>query len=146
MRSLHGKSINNIHYLFPFYYCHIFPNKWHGILIIFLVVSKIFCLSPLNLWRNLLDPAKKRQVVIRTKVDSNKVICTDFARMFLGGCRDDHDDIPLFGPSMNLPPCQLQELPCLGLVLIRLEFIICLIESAFTSLLITNFDPLLCRK
>ena len=46
---------------------------------------------------------------------------------------------------MNLPPCQLQELPCLIFVLIYLEFIIHLIESAFTSLLLTNLDPLLCK-
>ena len=51
----------------------------------------------------------------------------------LYGCRDDHDELPLGYPSMNLPPCQIQELPCLSLVLLCLEFIIGLIESACPS-------------
>ena len=44
---------------------------------------------------------------------------------------------------MNLLLCQLQKLPCLSLVLICLEFIIGLIESAYLSLLIPNPDLLL---
>ena len=82
---------------------------------------------------------------MRIKVDSKKGICTDFGRIVLDGCRDDHDELPLVDRFMNLPPCQLQELPCLRLVLLHLEFIIRLIESACTSLLLTNLDPLLCK-
>ena len=79
------------------------------------------------------------------KVNSNKGICPDFSRNVMNGCRDDHDDLPLVYPSMDLPPCQLQELPCLSLVLLRLEFIIGLIESACLSLLLPNIQPLLCK-
>ena len=61
------------------------------------------------------------------KVNSNKGICPYFFRNVLDGCRYDHDELPLDYPPMNLPPCQLQELPCLGRVLIRLEFVIGLI-------------------
>ena len=82
---------------------------------------------------------------MRMKVNSNKGICTDFSRNVLDGCRDDHDDLTLVYLAMNLPPCQLQELPCLSLVLPILEFIIGLIESACTSLLLPNPDPLLCK-
>ena len=38
------------------------------------------------------------------KVDINKVIYPDFGRNFLGGCRDDHDELPLVDPSMKVPP------------------------------------------
>ena len=146
MRSLRGKAINNIHYLSCFYYCHIFPNRRHGIIIRTLVVPKIFCLSRLNSWRNILDPARKIQAVMRMKDDRNKGMCPEFGKNILDSCRDDHDDLPLVDLSMNLPLCQLQELPCLILVLICLEFIIRLIESAYTSLLLINFDPLICKK
>ena len=61
----------------------------------------------------------------------------------MDGCRDDHDELPLVYPSMNLLPCQLQELPCLILVLLRLEFIIGLVESDCPSLLLPNPDHLL---
>ena len=143
MRNLCGKSINNIYCLSYFYYCRIFPKRRHVIIIRTLVVPKIFCLSCPKSWCNILDPDRKRQAVMRMKVDSNKGIYTYFGRNVLDCCRYDHDDLPMVDPSMNLPPCQLQELPCLSLVLICLEFIICLIESACTSLLLTNLDPLL---
>ena len=74
------------------------------------------------------------------KVDSNKGIHV------LDVCRDDHDAMPLVDPSTKLPPCQLQELPCLSLVLLRLEFIIRLIESACTSLLLAKLDPLIFKQ
>ena len=80
---------------------------------------------------------------MRTKVDSNKGICPDFGRNVLDGCIDDHNYLPLVDPSMNIPPLQLQKLPCLSLVLLRLEFIIRLIGSACTSLFLANLDPLL---
>ena len=143
MRSLRGKAINIIHYLSSFYYSHLFPNRRHGIIIRTLVFLKIFCLSSLNSWRNLLDPSRKRKAVTRMKVYSKKGICLDFGGNILDGCRYDNNDMPLVDTSINLPPCQLHELPCLSLVLLRLEFIIRLIESACTSLLLTNLDPLL---
>ena len=146
MGGLRSKAINNIHYLSYFYYCHIFPNRRHVVIIRSLVVPKIWCLSRINSWRNLLDPARKIQAVMRMKVDSNKGICPDFGRNVLHRCRDDHDELTLVDPSTNLPPCQLQELPCLSLVLLRLEFIIGLIESACPSLLLPNPDPLLCKN
>ena len=77
------------------------------------------------------------------KVDSNKVICPEFGRNVLNGCRYDHDKLPLIDPSMNILMCQLQEIHCVRLVLICLEFIILLIESDCTSLLLTNIDLLL---
>ena len=107
------------------------------------MVPKIFCLSRLNSWRNLIDLSRKIQAVTRIKVNNNKGICPDLGRIFLDGSRDDHDDMPLVDPDMNLPPCHLCDLPYLSLVLIRLEFIIGLIESACTSLLLANLDPLL---
>ena len=110
------------------------------------MVTKIFCLSRLNSWRNILDPVRKIQVVMRMKVDSNKGICTDFGRNVLDGCIYDHYGLPLVDPSMNLPPCQLQDMTCLSLFLLHLKFIIRLIESACTSLLLTNLDPLLCKS
>ena len=87
----------------------------------------------------------KHHAVIRIKVNRNKVICPDFSRNVLDGYRDEHNDLPLVYPSMNLPSCQLQELPCMSLVLLHLEFIIGLIESACISLLLPNPDPLLCK-
>ena len=87
----------------------------------------------------------KRHAVMTMKININKGMFTDFSRNVLGGCRDDHDEMPLVYPYMNLSTCQLQELSCLSLVLIRLEFIIGLIESACPRLLLTNPDPLLCK-
>ena len=83
---------------------------------------------------------------MRMKFDRNKGICPDFGRNVLDVFRYDHDDLPLFDLSTNLLPCQLRELPCLRLVLIHLEFIIRFIESACTSLLLTNLDPILYKK
>ena len=85
----------------------------------------------------------KIHAVMRMKFDSNKVIYTDFINNVLDGCRDDHDEMQLVYLSMNLPLCQLQKLTCLILVLICLEFIIRLIESACPSLFFPNPDPLL---
>ena len=83
---------------------------------------------------------------MRMKVDSNKGICTNFSWNVLDGCRDARDELPLVDTFMNLSIFQLQDLPCLSLVLLHLEFIICLIESACTSLLLANLDPLFCKK
>ena len=87
----------------------------------------------------------KRHAVMRMKVNSNKGICPDFSRNVLDGCRDDRVDLPLVYPSMNLPSCQIQELPCLSLVLLHLEFIIGLIERNCIILVLTNPDPLPCN-
>ena len=76
------------------------------------------------------------------KDNSNKVICPDFSRNVLDGCINDNDELLLVFLAMNLSPCQLQELPCLSLVLLCLEFIIGLIESACPSLLLPNPDTL----
>ena len=77
MRSLCGKAINNMHHLYLFYYCHLFSNIWHGTIIRTLVVPKIYCISRLNSWRNILDPDRKRQAVMRIKVHSkNKSVQT----------------------------------------------------------------------
>ena len=86
----------------------------------------------------------KRHAVTRMKVNRNKGICPDFSRNVLDGCRDDHDDLSLVYVSMNLLMCQLQKMPCFIIVLIRLEFIIGLIESACTSLLLPKPNPLIC--
>ena len=67
------------------------------------------------------------------------------AGMILDGCKDDNDDLLLIDPTINLPKYQLQELSCLSLVLLRLEFITRFIESACTSLLFTKIYPLLCK-
>ena len=85
----------------------------------------------------------KNNAVMRMKVDRKKLICKDFSRNVLDGCRDDHCELPLVYPATKLPPCQLQELYCLTLVLICLEFIIDLIESTCPSLLLSNPDPLI---
>ena len=79
---------------------------------------------------------------MKMKVNSNKGIFPDFRRNVIYGCIYGHDELPLVYLTMNLPPFQLQDLPCLSLVLICLEFIIDLIESACTSLLFPNPDPL----
>ena len=144
-RGLFEKAINNTHYLSSNRYIHLFPNRWHGIIVWTLVVSKIWCLSCLNSWWNLLGLVRKLHAVTRMKVNSNKGICPDFSRNFLYGCRYDHGELPLGYPFMNLMPFQIQELPCLSLVLIRLEFIIGLIESYCPRLILPNPDLLLCK-
>ena len=80
------------------------------------------------------------------KVNINKVIRPDFSMNVLDGCRDDHGEMSLVYSSINLPPFQLQELTCLSLFLIHLEFIIGLVESACPSLLLPNPDPFICKK
>ena len=81
--------------------------------------------------------------MMRMKVNRKNGICPEFGRNVLDGCRYDHDELPLDYTAMKLPPCQLQELSCLSLVLLRLEFTIHLIESACPSLLVPNPDTLL---
>ena len=120
-RSLCGKSINNIHDLYSFYYYLILPKIRHGRIIRSLEIPKICCLSHLNIWSNLLDPLRKRQTVMRMKVDINKVIYPVFGRTILSVCRNDHDWMPLSDPTTNLPPCHIQEMPCLSLVILLLE-------------------------
>ena len=142
-RSLLNKATNNTHYLSLNRYIQIFPNRWHGIIIWTLMVSEICCLSCLNSWWNIIDPVRKSHAVMRMKVKRNKGICPEFSRNALDGCRDDHDELTLVYPVRNLPQCQLQELPCLSLVLLCLEFIIGLIESDCPSLFLPNPDPLL---
>ena len=88
----------------------------------------------------------KRHAVMKMKVNSNKSICPNFSRNVLDGCKDDHDELPLVYLSMKFSLCQLQYLPCLSLVLIRLEFIIGIIESACPILLLPNPDPHLFKK
>ena len=65
------------------------------------------------------------------------------AGMILDGCKDDNDDLLLIDPTINLPKYQLQELSCLSLVLLRLEFIRGLIEalvpaSSFPTLILSS--------
>ena len=122
-----------------------FPNRRNRIIIGPLVVPKRCCLYRLNRRKNLLDPVRKIKTVTRMKVDRNKGICTDFGSNVLGACRDNHNKLPLGDPDMDLPSRHIQELPCMSLVLICLKFIICLIESACTSLLLPNLNPLLCK-
>ena len=106
--------------------------------------EKICCFSHLNSWWNILNLFRKSHAVMRMKVNFDKGSCPNVSRNCLDGCRDDHNELPLVYPSMNIPPCQLQELPYLILVLILLEFIIGFIESACSSLLIPIPDTLLC--
>ena len=87
----------------------------------------------------------KRHAVMIMKVNSNKGIWLEFIRNVLDGCRYDHDELPLVYPDKNLPPCQLQDLTCLRLVLLSLEFIIVKIESACPSLLLPKPYPILCN-
>ena len=47
---------------------------------------------------------------------------------------------------MHLPLLRLQDMPCRKRVLIYLEFIICFIEIACLSLLLSDLDPLLCKN
>ena len=77
------------------------------------------------------------------KVNRNKGIYPDFSRNVSDVCRDDNYEMPLVYPTMKIPLCQLQELPCFILVLLRLEFIIGLVESDCPSLLLPNPDHLL---
>ena len=105
-----------------------------------------YAVSPiLTAGKIFLIQSEKIQAVMRMKADSNKVICSDFDREFLYDYRYEHDDLPLFDQSMNLHTFQLQELPCLSLVLLHLGFVIHLIKSACTSLLFTKLDPILCK-
>ena len=85
----------------------------------------------------------KSHAVMRMKVIIIKVICPDFSRNVLDGCGDYHDKLPLVYPDMNLTLCQPQDLPCLSLVLIHMEFIIGVIESACPRFLLPNPDTLL---
>ena len=142
MKSLCGKSINNIHYLYSFYYCLIFPHRRHGIIIRALVVPRICCLYHLNIWINLLDPVRKIHTVLRITVGGNKGICPDVGRNVLDVCRDYCDKLLQVDTDMNFPPRHLKELPCIILVLLCLEFIIKLVESACPGLLFPNLDPL----
>ena len=84
----------------------------------------------------------KLHAVMRMKVNSNKGICPDFSRNVLDVCRYDHDELQLVYLSMKLPPCQLQEMTCLSLVLLCLEFIIVLIEIDCPRFLFPNPYPL----
>ena len=146
MRILQGEAINNRHYLSLFYFCHIFPQRRHGIIIRPLVVPKICCVSRLDSWRNILDPVSQRQMVMRMKVESNKGISPDFVRNVLNDCKDDCDYISLGYLDMNLPPRHLQDLPCLSLILIFLEFIIRFIEISCPRILLHNLDTLLYKN
>ena len=97
----------------------------------FLVIQKIFYLYRLNSWCNLLGAVRIIQSVMGMKFDSNKVICPEFGMNVLNGCRDDHDDLTMVDPYMNLMPCQLQEITFM---------------SVFLSLILPNLDPLLYKK
>ena len=77
------------------------------------------------------------------KVDRNKGICTDLGRNVLDDCRDYRDDLQLGDPATNLSLCHLQELIYNSIVLLRLEFIVHLIESACPSLLLPNLNTIL---
>ena len=120
IRSLCGKVINNRNYLSLFYYCRLFPNIRNSILIIPFGDLKTFFLSRLNSWHNLLDSLSKTKMMINIKVDRNKVVCPDFVRNVLDGCRDNHYDLSLVDMSTNLLLLNIQDLPCLILVLVFL--------------------------
>ena len=64
------------------------------------MVPKIYCLYHLNICHNLLDIARKRQVVMRMKVDRNKGICSDFVRNVLDGCIDEAYAVPTLGYAL----------------------------------------------
>ena len=142
-KSFLDKAINNTHCLSSNRYRYIFPKIWHVIIIWTLTVSKICCIYHLNIRWKKINPVRKIHVVMRIKVNSNKLIFPDFSRDVFDGCINYHDELPMVYHSINIPPWKLQELPCLSLVLICLEFIIGLIESAFPSLLLPKSDPLL---
>ena len=78
------------------------------------------------------------------KVDRNKEIYPDSGRNDLNGCTDDNDDIPLVDMAINLPPCQIQDLPYHNSVLLQVEFIMLLIGIVYASLLLPKVDHLLC--
>ena len=141
MKCLHDKTINNRHCLSTFYYCNPFTQKRHGMLIISIVVPKIFCLSHINSWLNILDPVRKRLTVTRMKVHNNKAICLDVGRNHLDICIDYHGEVQLSYLAMNLMMRHIRDMPCMILVLSRLEYIICLIKSACTHLFLPNLDP-----
>ena len=75
----------------------------------------------------------KIHAVMRMNINNNIGICPDFIRNVFDGCRDDIDDLPVFYPGINLPTCQLQEIPCLSLVLLCLELIIGFIKPLLPS-------------
>ena len=70
---------------------------------------KICYPSCLNSWINILDPARKRQVVTSMKIESNKVIYPGFDMNVLGGCRDGHYELTqvalLTGNNMEALQC-----------------------------------------
>ena len=80
---------------------------------------------------------------MRMKVNSNKGMCLDFSSNVFDSCRYDHADLTLVYLAMNFPLCQLQDMNCLSLVLLHMEFTIGLIESDCPSLLLPNPDPIL---
>ena len=83
---------------------------------------------------------------MRMKVDRNRGICQDFVRNIFDDCIDDHNELTLGNPAIKLLPRPLRCLPCLIIFLIRLEFIIRLIESACPILLLPNLDTLLWKN
>ena len=115
----------------------------HGIVIVPLVMSKIRCISYLNIQYNFLYPFIRRQMLIIIKVDSNKILRQDFFIHVLGAFVGGHGDLPLVDQSMQLFIFHIQDLPCHNFVLLWLECILCLIESACPILLINNLDTLL---
>ena len=90
--------------------------RWHHIIVGLLLAPKIISLYCLNRWCNILDTVRKIEMMMRMKVDSNKVICPDLGRSF--GCIDDHDDLQLIDPYKNLMLRQLQDMNACFLVLI----------------------------
>ena len=128
-----------------FYYYLIFPNRQQGITIKPLVLTKICCISCLNIWRNLLDTFSKRQTVIIMKVDRKKVIYPEFGRKILDGFIDYYNDLILVDQAINRPMCHLQYLICLRLFLIHLQFIIWFIVRTCPSFLLLNLSTLRCK-
>ena len=82
LRSLRSKAINNVYYLSYFYYCNIFPNIRHGIIIKPLVVPKYAVSSVLIAGAIFLIHPEKIQAVMMIKVDRNKGICADVGGIF----------------------------------------------------------------
>ena len=109
------------------------------------MAPKIRCISCINTQCNLLDPVIKIQKMTRMKFDSNKIICPDFGRFFFYSCIDYHNDLQLVDTDIQLPLHQLQEMPYHLQFFLFLEFIIILIQSTYSRLLLTNLDPLLCK-
>ena len=81
--NLCNEVINNRYCLFSFYYNHLVPNTWQGIVLIPLAVPKIICLSHLHSQCNPLDPGSKIKIIVRIKFYSSKEICSDFGRNIL---------------------------------------------------------------